>query len=435
MERLLNEPALAGLVPVYGRRMVKAALADSLTALREENASFDLERTVLDVRERLTQIEAEVHPLRQVINGSGVIIHTNLGRSPIDAVVWARAGEIARGYSNLELDLTTGGRGARDEHLTRLAQRLFGAEAAILVNNNAAATLLLMAAVAARKEVVVSRGELVEVGGSFRIPEVIQQGGAKLREVGTTNKTRARDYEEAVTRRTAALLKVHRSNFEIVGFTESPSPEELVAVAQKKKIPLLVDEGSGRIVDLSPYGLSQEPTVREWLEMGADAVTCSTDKLIGATQGGLILGGREVIERCRRHPLMRALRAGKESYAIIGATLEAFLAERQETLIPIYRMMAAPRAALEERARRFAGRVIETRSVIGGGTTPSETIASVGIEVEGPPDSIAARLLAWRTPIVGRIQNDRFTLDMRTILPEEDEEVIEALGGGSPRPA
>lgn len=389
----------------------------------------------MDAGRLLREGDLALRSLRRVINGSGVLIHTNLGRSPIDRSLWSESGEIVCHYSNLEFDLNSGKRGKRDDHLSAVARKLFGCEAALLTNNNAAATLLLLAAVAAGKEVVVSRGELVEIGGSFRIPEVIQQGGAKLREVGSTNKTRLRDYEDAIRKKTAAILTVHQSNFEIVGFTESTPIEDLAALSRKKKVALLIDEGSGRVVDLAKYGLRKSATVKEILDAGADAVTCSTDKLIGATQGGLILGSEEIVGRCRRHPLMRALRAGKESYAIITTTLLAFLAGKQETTIPIYRMMAIPLEDLKARARKLlevsAGRIVDSLCLVGGGTTPTETIPSIAFEPDGAADAMAARLLANEIPIAGRITNDRFGLDLRTILSEEDALVAKALAAGA----
>jgi L-seryl-tRNA(Ser) seleniumtransferase len=366
---------------------------------------------------------ATASTLRRVINASGVIIHTNLGRSPIAPALWARAADVVTGYSNLEFDLEAGERGARDEHLAAVCRTLFGCEAAILTNNNAAGTLLLLAAVASRKEVVVSRGELVEIGGAFRVPDVIQQGGAKLREVGTTNRTRAADYASAVSKKTAAFLRVHRSNFEIVGFTETPSIEELVAVARKKHVPLLYDEGSGRVVDLEPYGFGRGHTLRELIALGVDAVTCSTDKLIGATQGGLILGSAELIARCRRHPLMRALRAGKESYAVIAETLRAFATESHEREIPIYAMLSTSiemlRARAEELVRGTNARVVVSACALGGGTTPSETIPSIAVEVPGHAAALQERFLRNDPPSVGRIVDDRFLLEVRTLLPED----------------
>ncbi len=423
VERILASDAFARLVDQFGRGGVKNALAAHLTALRERRAAWDEGEAVEAVRAHLAGRTSST--LRRVINGTGIIIHTNLGRSPIDPALWADAGSVVTGYSNLEFNVDAGERGRRDEHLTELCATLFGCEAAVLTNNNAAGTLLLLAAAASGREVVVSRGELVEIGGGFRVPEVIQQGGAKLREVGTTNRTRARDY--VVTRRTAAILRVHRSNFDIVGFTETPSVEELVELAHAKRVPLLYDEGSGRVVDLTAYGFGRADTIRELIAKGVDVVTCSTDKLIGATQGGLILGREELVARCRKHPLMRAVRAGKESYAAIGATLRAFATGKHEQMIPIYRMLATPVEELRRRARALSANVIETNAALGGGTTPTETIPSVAIVIPGPADALHRRFRGLSTPIIGRIADDRFTLDLRTILPEDLPLVAAAL--------
>jgi len=429
VERILSSDAFAGLIDEFGRDRVKDAVAVHLEALRGTREPFDETAAAGDVRKRVAAATAST--LRRVINGSGVIIHTNLGRSPIDPAVWSRAAGITTGYSNLEFDLDEGSRGRRDEHLTDLCRTLFGCEAAVLTNNNAAGTLLLLAAVAGGREVIVSRGELVEIGGSFRVPDVIQQGGARLREVGTTNRTRAGDYDAAVSDATAAILRVHRSNFEIVGFTESPSIEELVAVARKHDLPLLYDEGSGRVVDLAAYGFTSAPTIRELLADGVDAVACSTDKLIGATQGGLIVGSATILNRVRKHPLMRALRAGKESYAVIAETLRAFATGRHETEIPIYRMLATPLDVLRSRAAEMvqgtACRVIDSQCALGGGTTPTETIPSIAIEVPGDASALAARFLRNDPPIVGRIVDDRFTIEVRTLGERDGRDVAEAL--------
>jgi len=429
VERILTSEAFVPLIDEFGRDRVKNAITDHLAALRAMRAAYDESAAAAAARESLAIAVAS--SLRRVINGSGVIIHTNLGRSPIDPSIWAEAQELVSGYSNLEFDLESGERGARDEHLTMLCHSLFGCEAAILTNNNAAGTMLLLAAVAAKKEVVVSRGELVEIGGAFRVPDVIQQGGATLREVGTTNRTRARDYADAISRKTAAILRVHRSNFEIVGFTETPSIEELIEVAREKRVPLLYDEGSGRVVDLEPYGFEPEATIRELIAHGVDVVTCSTDKLLGATQGGLILGCEELIAKCRRHPLMRALRAGKETYAVVAATLRAFASAQHEQRIPIYRMLATPIDALRERAteltRGTACSVVESRCALGGGTTPTETIPSIAIEVPGRASELHARFLKNDPPIVGRVQNDRFTIEVRTLVEADLPKVHESL--------
>jgi L-seryl-tRNA(Ser) seleniumtransferase len=421
VERILSSAAFVPLIAEFGRERVKEGVVAHLDSLRSSRAPFDEPAAADSVRASLTSATGST--LRRVINGSGVIIHTNLGRSPIDPAIWSEARQLVSGYSNLEFDLEAGERGARDEHLTELCRSLFGCEAAILTNNNASGTMLLLAAVAAGKEVIVSRGELVEIGGAFRVPDVIQQGGARLREVGTTNRTRASDYAEAMSRRSAALLRVHRSNFDIVGFTETPSIEELVAI--KKKLPLLYDEGSGRVVDLAKYGFAPGATIRELIASGVDAVTCSSDKLIGATQGGLILGSAEIVAKCRRHPLMRALRVGKETYAIVAATLRAFATAKHEERIPVYRMLAVSLHELRARAEALvagtSARVVESRCALGGGTTPTETIPSIAVEVAG------ARELASDPPIVGRVQNDNFLIDVRTLLPDDLETVARAL--------
>lgn len=428
VDRILGSEPFAEPVQSFGRERVKEALAAHLEELRAGQREYDEGVASAAVRQSLARQTRST--LRRVVNGSGVLIHTNLGRSPIDEALWARAGAIAAGYSNLEFDLQTGQRGARDEHLSSLCSTLFGCQAAVLTNNNASAVLLLLSALARDREVIVSRGELVEIGGSFRVPDVIQQGGAKLKEVGTTNRTRASDYAQAIGSDSAAILRVHRSNFEIVGFTETPSIRDLVAVSREKKVFMLYDEGSGRVVDLSPYGFAPAPTIRELFLQGVDALTCSTDKLIGATQGGLILGSSEIIARCRRHPLMRALRAGKESYAVIAETLSAFATDAYESEVPVYRMLAMPVAALRARAERIvegtAAMVIESRCALGGGTTPAETIASVAIAIPGNANELASRMLAHHPPVVGRILDDRFTIDMRTLVGEEDLSVVAA---------
>ncbi len=428
VERLLSSEGFAALVVGFGREQVKGALVSHLESLRVSKTPYDEARARQTVS---TVLDAAMSSLRRVINATGIIIHTNLGRSPIDPALWQRAGEIVEGYSNLEFDLEAGERGARDGHLESICRSLFGCQAAILTNNNAAGTLLLVASVAARRDVLVSRGELVEIGGSFRVPEVIAQGGAKLREVGTTNRTRSRDYAAAVTKKTAAILRVHRSNFDIVGFTETPPIEELVGIAGAKKLPLLYDEGSGRVVDLSRYGFQRRDTIRDLVAKGVDVVTCSTDKLIGATQGGLILGRADIIARCRKHPLMRALRAGKESYAVIAETLRAFATERYEMDVPIYRMLSATIDELRARAAPLVAgwrcEVIESECALGGGTTPTETIPSIAVAVPGNASDLYAKFLSSDPPIVGRIVQDRFTLEVRTLSDEDLGDVAEAL--------
>jgi L-seryl-tRNA(Ser) seleniumtransferase len=412
VERILSSEGFRPVIERFGRSQVKDAVVAHLDGVRRTSSPYDEARAVDEVSRALDRVS-----LRRVINATGIIIHTNLGRSPVGESILNSAAALVAGYSNLEFDLQSGERGSRDSHLQALCAALFDCEAAILTNNNAAAVLLLVSALARNREVLVSRGELVEIGGSFRVPDVIQQGGAVLREVGTTNRTRASDYANATA--AAAILRVHRSNFEIVGFTETPSIEDIAAA--KGDLPLLYDEGSGRVVDISKYGFGRAETIREVLRKGVDVVTCSTDKLIGATQGGLILGRADIVDKCRKHPLMRALRAGKESYAIIAATLASFAAERHESEIPIYTMLATPIEALrargEELVRGTKCRIVDSSCALGGGTTPTETIPSVAIEVPGNPNQLADAFLAQK--IVGRIVEDKFTLDLRTMLPED----------------
>ncbi|HEU5162735.1 MAG TPA: L-seryl-tRNA(Sec) selenium transferase [Thermoanaerobaculia bacterium] len=434
VEKLLSSAPFGPLLARWGRSDVKQELAGQLDAFRRQPGTIQADAgAIADLV--VARLERALAPsLRPVINATGIIIHTNLGRSPLGPDLLRGASGALTGYANLEFDLDEGARGKRDEHVAELAARLFGCESALLVNNNASAVLLLLAATARDREVIVSRGELVEIGGSFRVPEVITQGGAILREVGTTNRTRASDYAAAVRPETAAMLRVHRSNFEIVGFTESPELGELVEVARSKGVPLFYDEGSGRVVDLARYGFSSAPVLRELVSTGIDAITCSTDKLIGATQGGLILGTRAVIDACARHPLMRALRAGKESYAIVGETLRAFLAERQEELVPIYAMLAAPLEGIRARAERIAARVAgasvrETRAALGGGTTPSETIASAGVALPAPrgADALRSALLRRPRPVVTRIESDEVIVDLRTVAPDDDETISDSI--------
>ena len=416
VERILSSEAVEPLVDRFGRTRVKEATGEHLDALRKQRRPYDEAAAVEAIAQTLTT--ATESSLRRVVNCTGILIHTNLGRSPIGEEIVARAAPLIDGYSNLEFDLGEGKRGSRDHHLQSLCATLFGCEDAILTNNNAAAVLLLLSAMARDREVIVSRGELVEIGGSFRVPDVIQQGGARLREVGTTNRTRASDYADAISGETAAMLRVHRSNFEIVGFTETPSIDELVAIG---KLPLLYDEGSGCVVDLVRYGFGRQETIRELIAKGVDAVTCSTDKLIGATQGGLLLGSRAIMDRCRKHPLMRALRAGKESYGIIAETLRSFATERFEQEIPLYRMLSTPidelRARAEELVEGTACTIVKSDCALGGGTTPAETIESAAIEVPGNANENYEKFL--RDRVVGRIVDDRFTLELRSLLPAD----------------
>jgi L-seryl-tRNA(Ser) seleniumtransferase len=361
--------------------------------------------------------------LRRVINATGVIVHTNLGRAPLAAAALEQVTEAARGYSNLEYDVDAGGRGSRQTHAAELLHRLTGAEAALVVNNNAAAVLLALAALAEGREVIVSRGELIEIGDGFRIPDVLARSGALLREVGTTNRTRAADYENAIGSDTAVLLRVHQSNFRVVGFTEQPRLEDLAGVAREHELVLIDDLGSGAVVDVG-----DEPTARASLAAGADLVCFSGDKLLGGPQAGIVVGRADLVERLRRHPLQRALRADKLTLAALEGTLRLALEHPDE--VPVLRMLREPPEAVRLRAERLAelvdGEVEETIGRAGGGALPLAELPSYACAVE---ERLAAPLRAADPPVIGIVRDGRLLLDCRTLTDEEVAEVASAIEG------
>ncbi|HEV8249680.1 MAG TPA: L-seryl-tRNA(Sec) selenium transferase [Gaiellaceae bacterium] len=367
--------------------------------------------------------------LRRVVNATGVIVHTNLGRAPLPAAALERVGAAARGYSNLEYDLAEGTRGSRQDHCAELLRRLTGAEAAVVVNNNAAAVLLALAALAAGREVVVSRGELIEIGDGFRIPDVLVRSGARLVEVGTTNRTRAADYETAIGPDTAVLLRVHQSNFRLVGFEERPTLRELAAVAARHGLPLVDDLGSGRLLASNSLLLADEPTAREALAEGADLVCFSGDKLLGGPQAGIVVGRADLVERLRRHPLQRALRADKLALAALEGTLGLYLdPARARREVPVLRMLTEPadevRARAERLARLVGGEVEATAARVGGGALPLAELESFACAVE---EELAAPLRAGEPPVVGIVRDGRLLLDCRTLTEAEVDEVAEAV--------
>jgi L-seryl-tRNA(Ser) seleniumtransferase len=364
---------------------------------------------------------ARAPQLRRVINATGVIVHTNLGRAPLAEAALDRVRDIARGYSNLEYDLATGRRGSRQDHVSDVLRRLTGAEAALVVNNNAAAVMLALAALAEGREVLVSRGELIEIGDGFRIPDVLQRSGARLREVGTTNRTRAADYEAAIRPETAMLLRVHQSNFRVVGFTEQPSLEELALVAQSHKLPLVDDLGSGALIEIG-----SEPTARASLASGADIVCFSGDKLLGGPQAGIVVGRLDLVEKLRRHPLQRALRADKLTLAALEATLTLALDAPDE--VPVLRMLREPVESVRARAERLAalvgGEVEETVGRAGGGSLPLTELTSFACAVE---EELAEKLRTLDPPVIAVVRDGRTLLDCRTISDAEADEVAAAI--------
>ncbi len=421
----MNEPAYADLVKEFGHARVVEVLREQVEAERQGNEADGDERV-----ERVgASLRAAVAPrLRRVINASGVILHTNLGRAPLSrAAVDALA--VAAGYSNLELDLETGRRGERAALVSGLLTQLFGAEAAFVVNNNAAAILLALTALCKGKEVIVSRGQQVEIGGSFRMPDVMRLSGARMVEVGTTNRTRKDDYEQAITSRTAALLRVHTSNFRVVGFTETASPDEMAAVAHAHELLLIDDLGSG-----AAEPIAGEPTVAESLQH-ADVLTFSGDKLFGGPQAGIILGRSDAVGKMSRHPLARAVRVDKLTLAALEATLRQRLTGRLEE-IPVERMI---RASVDDVRRRSAmwsvkleergvpTSLVPGDSAVGGGSLPGHALPTMLIALRGPASRLAAALRSGEPPVIARIEKDACCIDPRTVLKGEDETLIDAV--------
>jgi L-seryl-tRNA(Ser) seleniumtransferase len=443
IEQLRQRPDMLQLEATFGRVAVVEALREEAAAVRraatadQVNPDEVAEAIAKAVPARLSLSRSG--SLRPLINATGVIIHTNLGRAPLSPTAIQRVAEIAGGYSNLEYDVTRGTRGKRDSHAHHLLTRLTGAEAAVIVNNNAAATLVALAALAAGREVIVSRGEMVEIGGGFRIPDVMSQSGAILREVGTTNRTRAADYALAMGDRTALILRVHPSNFTIEGFVERPSLAELVSLGRKLNVPVVEDQGSGYLgFEGAPAALREEPSVRRSIEEGADVVLFSGDKLLGGPQAGIIAGRERLVAQIRSHPLMRALRADKMTYAALEATLQEY-ARGRAAEIPAIRMILLSEAEIEGRAREIVRQisspevradVIRGSSTIGGGSAPGSSIPTSLIALSHDrltAVQIEERLRTSHPPVVARIEHDRVLLDLRTVSPEQDQILVAAL--------
>jgi L-seryl-tRNA(Ser) seleniumtransferase len=436
IEQLRQRAGVRNLEARYGREALVEALRQAAGALRDGLARGESAPAGEDAASELIARDAEARlahdfepSLGRVINATGVIVHTNLGRAPLAAPALSRIAQLGEGYTNLEYDLARGDRGSRSVHAERLLTRLTGADAAAVVNNNAGATLLMLAALAAGREVLISRGELVEIGGGFRVPDVMAQSGAILREVGTTNRTRVGDYSAALSDRTAVMLRVHPSNFRIEGFTERPSLEDLVALGRQFNVPVVEDLGSGALLPL----VKDEPLVTDSVSKGADVVCFSGDKLLGGPQAGILVGRREPIERIRRHPLMRALRVDKLTYAALEATLLEYAAGRATQTVPVARMLSMTVEEIDARAHVLAERlrnagwqaeVIDGLSTIGGGSAPGVELPTrlIAIARGGhSADAIEADLRGRRLPVIARIENNRVVLDLRTVDAADDE--------------
>ena len=440
------------LVAKHGRERVLHAVRQALEQVRDEitagtHSSETLERRLGSLAE-LVSAELESCPrysLRRVINASGVVLHTNLGRAPLSEAALAHLVKVAADYSNLELDLETGERSRRDVHIERLVLRVMGVPdetleswGVVVVNNCAAATFLALNTLAEKREVVVSRGELVEIGGGFRIPEILEKSGAVLKEVGTTNRTRAVDYEHALTDQTALMVRVHQSNFSIEGFVERPSLRELVTLASTAGVPLFEDQGTGLVSGLEHLGISNQPTLRGSIEEGVDLVAASGDKLLGGPQCGLLIGRSDLVARIRKNPLLRTFRVDKLTYAALEATLHEYLAGSPES-ISLMRMLGTPATEIERRCRAVAGGiqsrrlradVVPVESVIGGGAAPSAKLEGYAIALAHNELSAADLLKALRKadpPVIGRIVNEKVLLDLRTVPAHFDETVTRAI--------
>jgi L-seryl-tRNA(Ser) seleniumtransferase len=467
IERLLARPAATRLIAQLGRDRVRDLLRAILDTLRKEwsgvkrqepgveisrNGDHEaVDSSLLTPHSLLLEIERQLEgqgeraaqpSLRRVINATGVIIHTNLGRAPlareaIDALI-----DVAANYSNLEYDLERGERSHREAHCQERLARLVGGEAAIVANNNAAAVMLVLNTLAEGGEVIVSRGELIEIGGSFRIPEVMEKSGARLREVGTTNRTRIRDYEGAINDQTRLLLRVHPSNYRIIGFTERPALAELVDLSRRTGIPTFEDLGSGCLIDLAPYGVKDEPVVAESLKAGISVVSFSGDKMLGGPQAGIIAGSRAIIDRVRQNPLMRALRVDKLTYAALEATLRLYERGVADARVPVIRAMALSLAELRERAARFCDLVMQTTqgrmravseegdSVIGGGSAPAVKLPTALVAIVDDilsASAIVERLRTHPIPIIARTEHDRALIDLRTVAADEEAVILDAL--------
>lgn len=440
VDEVVRDKRLAGFVAEHSHDQVVALIREVIEEARQRiMAGGPGEGTKEIVIQTLVRIASwERKALLPVINATGVILHTNLGRAPLSQETLTAMQEVAQGYCNLEFNLDDGERGPRAPQVEELLCLASGAEAALVVNNNAAAVLLCLAGLAKDREVVISRGELMEIGGEFRLPDVIVQGGCILKEVGATNRTYLKDYESAITENTAALLKAHSSNYRIVGFTASVTAKELADMAHRKGLPVIEDLGSGSLLDTSPFGLAPEPTIQSAVASGVDLVTFSCDKLLGGPQAGAIVGKREWVEKLRKNPLVRAMRVDKLILAGLGATIRHYVKDEAQAKVPVWRMISAPLTGIEKRVkaleRKLDKAALETGMVastatIGGGSLPGETLASKALVLwsAGPPQDLSRKLRLSDPPVVPRIDQDTLLLDLRTVLPEQDAPLAEVL--------
>jgi L-seryl-tRNA(Ser) seleniumtransferase len=439
VDQVLQVEQTAGLISEYGRPLTVEAIRVVLENARQSMKNGEIPPKT-DVNSLLTETQQQLvdwirSDLVPVINATGVILHTNLGRAPLSTDTVAAIAAASAGYATLEYNLATGLRGSRGEDVESLLGLLSGAEAALVVNNNAAALLLCLTALARRKRVIIARSQLVEIGGGFRIPEVMNQSGARLVEVGTTNRVHLQDFEEALDQPAGFVLRAHHSNYKIIGFTEEPDLSDLVQLAHSRDVPVMDDLGSGAFLDSGRFGLAHEPTVQESLAAGADLVCFSGDKLLGGPQAGIILGRSVYISKLRRHPLARAVRADKLCLAGLAATLKHYLKNEVEQKVPIWAMISMPLAEIRKRAENWretlqCGEIVEGFSTVGGGSLPEETLPTWLLELElKQPLRFLAKLRASHPPVIARILADRVVLDPRTVLEGQDGELMAVMWG------
>ena len=442
VDELLKMPALEALCNEVPSQTVTRVIRQVLDELRRDVLEGKLEampeKAAICDRIVVLARREDAPSLRRVINGTGIILHTNLGRACLSEKAAQAACAVAGSYSTLEFNLATGGRGLRYSHVEELICRLTGAESALVVNNNAAAVLLILSALTQGGEVVVSRGELVEIGGSFRVPDIMEACGAVLKEVGTTNKTHLRDYDKAICERTKALMKVHTSNYRIVGFSETPALVDLVDLGHERDMLVIEDLGSGSLVDLNQFGIHDEPTVLDSLRAGVDVVSISGDKLLGGPQAGIILGKKKYIDILKKHPLTRAMRVDKMTLAALEATMRSYEAGRAFEEIPTIAMLAVSQQELQGRAEKLCAmlqeagcnaQTVPTEGQVGGGSVPTQMLKSFAVALlpnSGSVDALEEKLRLGQTPIIGRIHHDRYLLDVRTLKDSDFAEIVAA---------
>ena len=436
VDTILQSPQAESWIMSYGRALtviaIRKTLEDARTDFQRSKNIPDVDVIIASTASRLTSLTTS--SLVPVINATGVVLHTNLGRAPLSNAAIQSMQAVVSGYSNLEYDLDKGQRGSRLIHAEKLLQQLTGAQAALVVNNNAAAVLLILSALARRRAVVIARSQLVEIGGGFRIPDVMKQSGARLVEIGTTNRVHLQDYEQAITEENPALvMRAHRSNFRIIGFTSEPTIEEISHAAHQAGVPVVDDLGSGSLLDTTQYGMVHEPTINESLSSGVDLGCFSGDKLLGGPQAGIIIGREDLVSRLKKHPLARAIRADKLCLAALSQTLIHYLKNEAEQQIPVWRMISSPVELLRQRAVAWTkqlgqGEVLQSQSTIGGGSLPGETMPTYVLAITvRSPNRFLEQLRGCTPPIIARLEEERVIFDPRTVLPEQDAVLVNHL--------